>query len=177
MWNGRFPGPITFGWDGERENRLPRLWSAIPVSAATMPAPKVLKSDWISETTFPCWSAAVRYTVSPAATCHGPGPRGLLAPSPASDDRLAGARPRLGQVDLLPALGSVVLGDQPPKQILWHRTGIGKICVPVRIGDLLGFDEQVQVCGRIVAQPRDVVGLEDVQHLERREPCVFGGSS
>ena len=91
VWNGRFPGPITFGWDGESEKRLPRLWSAIPVSAATMPAPKVLKSDWISETTFPCWSAAVRYTVSPAATCHGPEPRGLLAPSPASDDRLAGA--------------------------------------------------------------------------------------
>ena len=58
--SGRLCGPISLGWPGCSVKPEPRLCSVMPVSPATKPAPKLLKSDWMNEIDVAVPSAAVR---------------------------------------------------------------------------------------------------------------------
>ena len=47
VWNGRFPGPISFGWPDSRVKHPPRSCATIPVSGSRMPEPKLSHRLWI----------------------------------------------------------------------------------------------------------------------------------
>ena len=81
---------------------------------------------------------------------------------------------RLVRIDLLPARGRVLLGDERLQELRGHAVGIGEVGRTVGEPNPLRFDEPVQIVGAVVAERLDVVALENVQHLERHEALGIG---
>ena len=70
------------------------------------------------------------------------------------------------QLDERAALRRIVLRDQPLERNL-RELRIGVELRAVFEGELLGLDEDVQIVGAAETHGLEVVGLEDVEHLQR----------
>ena len=81
-------------------------------------------------------------------------------------------RVRIGTVtpDVASPVPGVLARDEPSQRRVGDRGWVGQIRVPVGERDGERLEHQVEVVGRVVTQPTQVVVAQDVQRLERDEP-------
>ncbi len=77
------------------------------------------------------------------------------------------------RVDQLAAIFRVGLGDQLGDGEL-VKPGVGEILRPVRVGQLLGFDEQMQIIGIVTSHRAEIIALEQIEHLQDGDPLAVG---
>ncbi len=95
---------------------------------------------------------------------------GVVGQRIAGDERARGVL----RVDQFGALGRIRLRQQPLCGHL-HELRIAIVGVPIRIGELQGLDEGVEVIGAVVPHRLEIEGLEDVQGLQQNRSLASEG--